>query len=700
MTLNDFKSIVDDSSATISNSSLEQVYSELNIDATNGHNGKEVSDKLYENIREIFQTNDKDVKNTISQAKFLKLESILVHRCVLYDEDPIEYLKIIKVIRDACRKDIHTFPPFSEKMRWKEAVENCKNFNKFSPSVHSLSLKNLREDYPKYFDAATSLKVLVEKGCVIEVTDLGVEIKGGLEPIVDELDEMVKKIGGITLAKKIFHSLRDSKKYSERFHRYFLIRESSGLASDKKPQIPFGLLLNLCVKHPYEGNINNNKIVDIVNLATIISNGVYEAQHYSMWEFHFQTGDTIIEFFTEIALWDSLFSIPQCKPSSAIEICEELFSFIPEKDFQAVLGFTLQEFITVIKELDSLPEDVHTPKFIFPNKLKASYKIIGKDKVCRILDSISHNQRANRDYLLPSDYSLIDFGQNPLINLKGTKFLLFNRSWSAPNYFEALATPLRQESALIKKLDDKLGLQIEEFLQRKFSSKGISFSSGDYKFNGVDGECDFLIETNKAIILIEVKKKVLTRKSKSGSDIEIFIDLSDSILYSQIQAGRTEIILRETGSIILEKNGNKNTISLNGRNVERVTLTQLDFGGFQDKSIIIQFFNALLTHSYHTHSSEKRIIDKFAALNRKQEIWREQYDKLCKLDKAFEHFPFFNCWFMNLPQILEIINLATDNDSFYDTLTKTKSVTFNTLDWYHEFDIMTRSQYENNQKIS
>lgn len=288
-----------------------------------------------------------------------------------------------------------------------------------------------------------------------------------------------------------------------------------------------------------------------------------------------------------------------------------------------------------------------------------------------------------------------------MINLGGTKFLLFNKSWSAPNYFEALATPLRQEFKLKEKdLDRILGLEVEKFLQRKLSTKDITFASGDYRFNGVKGECDLLIETQKAIILIEVKKKPLTRKSKSGRDIEILIDLSDSILYSQIQAGRTEIILRETGSITLEKNGNKNIISLNGRNVERVTLTQFDFGGFQDKSIIIQFFNALLTHSYHTHSPETRIIDKFAALNRKQETWSEQYNKLCKLDKAFEHFPFFNCWFMNLPQMLEIINLATDNDSFYDTLTKTKSVTFNTLDWYYEFDIITRPPYKNTQKIS
>jgi hypothetical protein len=121
-----------------------------------------------------------------------------------------------------------------------------------------------------------------------------------------------------------------------------------------------------------------------------------------------------------------------------------------------------------------------------------------------------------------------------------------NRSWCAPNYFEALSSPLRQKFKSQKKdLDNELGRQLELYLQKKFTGQSISFVTGNYEVDGIHGECDFLIETQKAIVLIEFKKKVLTRKSKSGNDIHILLDLSDSILSAQLQAGRTEIIFRE-----------------------------------------------------------------------------------------------------------------------------------------------------------
>ena len=132
----------------------------------------------------------------------------------------------------------------------------------------------------------------------------------------------------------------------------------------------------------------------------------------------------------------------------------------------------------------------------------------------------------------------------------------------------------------------------------------------------------------------------------------------------------------------------------NNRAIERISLTQLDFGGFHDKTIINQFFNALLTHSYGTYSEEKNILKKFEELKEKQKIWSEQYTKLNDLDKAFNHFPYFDSSFMNLGQLLETINLSTDNDSFYEKLKTNKFISFGTLDFYREFEM--KLNMENN----
>lgn len=693
MLLTDFKNTVDKYKATILSRDLLEACNVLGIDTSRGYSGRQVTTQLYANIKDALQVDSLE-PDKISRTTLLNLQSELIYRHVLYNEEPVEYLRTLKVINDSCRPDVNFFPPFTEADKWEKAIINCKNYNSFAPDTHSILFGNIRTDYPKDFDIATSVKRLIEKGCEIEFKNSDIHIVSGLEAVVAEIDEKIKNLGGVVVIQSLLNHLNLQKKYSPRFERYFITRETSGISYDQRPQIPFGFLLNLSLKYPYENlkATNQNAILtEIIELAITISNGAYGVQHYNFWEFHFQSGETIIKFFPEIVLWDTLFSIPQCRPASALEICDNLFSFITDMDFKNALGFTRFELLSVIEEINKSVINVHFPQIIYHSKLCKSLKHIDKSKIQLILDLISHTSTVNKKYSLPSDYVTIDFWKKPLIKLGATKFLFINKSWCAPSYFEAISTPLRENFKAQKKdLDNEIGKQLETFLQSKLTTKGISFKTGDYDVDGNHGECDLLIESDKAIILIEFKKKVLTGKSKSGVDTNLFIDLSESILDAQFQAGRTEIILREKGSITLSsKDGSTQTINLNDRQIERVALTQLEYGGFHDRSIFKHFLVGLLTNSYGTYSTDKTTIAKFDKLKAKQEKWIEQYNRLCAIDKNYPKHPFFDCWFMSLPQLLEIIAQSTDNNTFYETFRKTKHVTLSTLDWYREFDIAT-----------
>jgi hypothetical protein len=698
MLLDDFKNTVDSYSATISSNNVLEACKQLGIDTSRGYTKHQATRKLYENIKEALKFS-KSEQEKISKIKLLKLQSELVYRHILYDENPIEYLKILKIINDSCRPDVNYFPPFSNFNKWEKAIINCKNFNEFDPDIHSVLLENIRDNYTRDFDIAISVKQLIEKGCKIEIKDSVIYITSGLEAVVGELNEKIKTIGGISLVKSLFNHLILRGKYSTRFERYFITHETSMLGFDQKPQIPIGFLLNLSLKYPFENlEIKTCQAIldEIINLAITITNGTYGVQQYSSFEFLFQSGETIIQFFTAIALWDSIFTIPQCRPSSALDICDNLFSFISDDDFKKSLGFTKFELIVVLKELDKIATNDYFPKVIYHSKLCKVLKQIDKNTIQVILDSLSHKSNVNEKYILPSDYSSIDFWRKPLIKLGTTKFLLMNRYWCAPSYFEVIATPLRENFKLHKKdLDSELGRQLEIYLQEKLTAKGIAFETGNYDVDGVHGECDILIESKKAIILIEFKKKVLTSKAKSGADINLLIDLSESILEAQIQAGRTEIILREKTSItLIAKDKSTQTINLNNRRIERIALTQLEFGGFHDRFVFKHLLIALLTHSYVSSSKDSKTIEKFEQLEVKRKKWTEQYSKLCVIDSSYPDNPFFDCWFMSLPQLIEVINLSSDNDSFYEIFRRTKHITSNTLDWYREFDSATKLLHE------
>jgi hypothetical protein len=699
MFLDDFKNTVDRYSVTISSSDILGACKQLGIDTSRGYTIHQITNKLYEHIKEALKF-DKSEQEKISRIKLLKLQSELVYRHVLYGENPVEYLKILKVINDSCRPDADYFPPFSSSSKWEEAIINCKNFNELSPDFSSIPLENIRNNYPKDFDIAISAKQLIGKGCKIEIKDSMIYITSGLEAVVGELNEKIKTMGGLSLAKSLFNHIVSCKKYSMQFERYFITHEPSMLGFDQQPQIPIGFLLNLSLKHPFENlKIKNGQVLldEIINLAIIIANGAYGVQQYVSFEFIFQSGETIIPFFTDIALWDSIFTIPQCRPSSALDICDSLFSFISDNDFKKSLGFTRPEFIIVLKELNKIVTNVHFPMVVYHSKLCKVLKQINGNAIQVILDLLSHQStNINEKYILPSDYSSIDFWKKPLIKLGATKFLLMNKSWCAPSYFEAIANPLRESFKSQKKdLDNELGHQLEIFIQEKLSAKGITFKTGDYNVLGVSGECDMLIESENAIILIEFKKKVLTNKAKSGTDFNILIDLSESVLDAQIQTGRTEIILRERGNITLTaKNKSSQTINLNNRRIERIALTQLEFGSFHDRFVFKHLLTTLLKYSFEAHSEDPKITKKFKQLEVKRKKWAEQYSKLCHIDANYPNSPFFNCWFMSLPQLIEVINLSSDNDSFYEIFRRTKHITHNTLDWYREFDSVTKLQYE------
>ncbi|UBZ13322.1 hypothetical protein LDL77_15735 [Flagellimonas marinaquae] len=685
-----FKDLVNKSGSTLDDvkDNYKLLAERLKIDIKNYYSPRLIQDEIIKRFKANIDRSADTTNKSISMTQLKTVAQNLVYRYLLFDEPTLDYLNILQTlfaIKDARIKKV---PPFEETDIWKKIISNVKDYKLVSNYSFDIEPERIREEYPQEYDRVIQLKILISEGCKVSIENESIEIKN-IELAINKLDRIVKEIGGITLARSIFHLLSKNN-YSAYFERYHLTRHGNGLGMHKSPQTPIGYLLNLCVKYPNETRTLikiDKELRRIQDLSIAIVTSYYNVDHYNQWTHFFQTGETIIKFCTEIALWDSMYSLIQIRPKLSLQIIEELFKEINETTFSKEVGVSKAEYFSVLSEIFEIANDKNGVVTIYVSAIKKKFKEIDEQLIKRVLEINSHKAQANVEYLLPSDITKVDFQFNSLIKLSETKYILMDKSWCAPSLFESLATVFR--AAKVKNFESNIGYALEKLIYKWLNDHGITYSRGTYSVNSIDGECDLLIEAKDAIILIEFKKKVLTRKAKSGIDIDLLIDLSDSILSSQIQAGRTEIILREKGVITLtdQKTNLNKTISWNGRAIERISLTQLDFGGFHDKTIINQFFNALLTHSYGTYSKEKRILKKFKELKAKQDKWSEQYNKLKDLDKAFNHFPYFDCSFMNLGQFLETINLSTDNDTFYEKLKTNKYVTFGTLDFYREFEM-------------
>ena len=262
------------------------------------------------------------------------------------------------------------------------------------------------------------------------------------------------------------------------------------------------------------------------------------------------------------------------------------------------------------------------------------------------------------------------------------QYLIVDRSVCGWGYVESLLTALRPHH---KQFDDKVGLAIESFLREELHSHGVPTVTGDYDVSGEHGQCDIVPETPQTVFFMELKKKPLTRRARAGVDVDLLLDLAGSLLDAQAQAGWHELRLKKNGSLDLVTDGTRQTLSLGGRGIEKIAVGMMDFGSFQDRAMLEKFMEGALNVSF---SSRDPVYDKrFKLINDALQEIRDQYSATHEGESEI-HQPFFNCWFLSIPQLLVILDVVTDANSFREALWSCRHITTGTSDLYFEISKM------------
>jgi len=634
------------------------------------------------------------------QLDFLIEELILRHICFAEEIDP--YWCIITTFRmHLNNKHQYMLPIETSNEKWIIAIKYSKYYIEINERDIEKRLFSISNDVilsKKHVDRANSIIKIRDIGCDLVIDD-EVEISN-FEEGIKNLESMIEQIGGLKVIFETFNRIHH--RYSKRFHRYLLGVNVSYDPSKIQPQLPVGFLLNLSLKHVSK----TPKVTDkseaisvtrkIMDYATSLITAKYDLQVYSMFENMFINGDNIIDKFQNIALYDSLYSIPQCGMPSFFEIMTSLICNI-SKDKQAeieqAIGLSICDYIAICKSIVSLSKG-NCPVFFTANQLIQHAKI-SPEQVSKALCILSWSDPINSQYTTPDNYSDIDFWKKPLIHLADERYLLINKSWCIGSFYEAIAVQSRSiDKPKQSSFDNQIGKALEQTAKSMLTSHNISYRCGKYTdpSDKSNGECDIIIESATAIVIIEIKKKVFTHKAKSGIDINIFIDLLDSVIAAIVQASKVELILLKQGFIELDSNGIVSRIDYNGRVIEKIALTHLEYGGFQDRMIIRNLFNTLRSTSLGTNSTNQSDINKFKVLEKKRLQWVSQLAEIQKItDRDIESMLFSN-WFLSIFHLYELVIRANSNDEFYASLKQTKYVTFSTLDFYTEIEQVIKSK--------
>ena len=396
-------------------------------------------------------------------------------------------------------------------------------------------------------------------------------------------------------------------------------------------------------------------------------------------------GATLLERCQSIVLWDNVFAITQYRPSTALHIAQEMFNWVDNAKFERYNGFSMDLFFEVAHLIDKLSCGVRGPAVIGISDVFRHFSKINPSKVAAVLASLSHKKDFNDGYGAVTDVKMNNYFSKPFIQLDGNRLLVPFRSWAAPNYFEALAGLCRKFEA---KLDEKLGLEFEFLVSENLTKTGMKVVCGSYVVGKVNGETDLLVETDKAVIVIECKKKNLTRVSKSGDVENLLMDLTDSLFSAHFQTGKVEVLLRQESYIVFSNNGNPTKVSLNGREIIRIALTLSDYGGFHDRIIMGNFLEALSTHSFSSSNKDGAVQKRFADLEKKRKKWVGQIEELKKVDAYIETYPFRQAMFLNMAQLMEILGKSDSGNSFFQNLIADRHITYGTMDFYKESELV------------
>ncbi|WP_342550486.1 hypothetical protein MKX57_17495 [Lysinibacillus sp. FSL M8-0216] len=667
-----FINIVDECIVETSNKETLDMMERHEIENGGNINKPHINKLLEDILKEKFKE-----KGEIDGFEIYKLSNQLALEYLIFNRDTIlQSFKVLAFIR-AYTNGETTFPAIYEVDRWKSLLTLILDYRHLS-----------KKDYTEMFFTdklkleSSAAKYWIQRGYNVGVLNGKIHLDDSTYlKMGDEVEKKLISLGGYNVLEMLLKKVP----YDENALRYRILRDENSL------ELPFGYLINLSVKHFIKLNHSSNKLFqkNLDELLLMASNlvALLQLQTFNKYSHLSVNRYNFIEYVYSNVLRDKISNFRQYKPLIVPKIINGMLKDI-FKEFKVdeQLGIEMNLLLELINYILNNPDRPLRFREYKSSDFERKFPNISKNNLIKILNIFSHDYKSiNKQFRSPNDIS--DFELRPLIK-KNEKYFLVDRTINSISFYEILCQFMRGK---IDNFDSKLGTILENFIKQELDKRNITYFSGYYNQNE---ECDLIIETQKFIFLVEIKKKPLTRKALSGDDVTIFSDLTKGLLSSQLQLGKREIELLKHGKIDLYlkkgKRDNKLIHSVEHKNriIERVSLNAWDYGVMNDK-IFSQTILMFLTGVELTTNQ----------LNRRGEL--NGVNKICKeLQNQFEEIQkyssnnskptvrelYFNCSFVSLQMLLSRIEDVNGNLEFEESMETLKYVTSGAGDPYFEYD--------------
>lgn len=655
------------------------------------------SERIKEQLVEFLQTKISETLSAEPSGRWAETDALRRQLVVREFADGVPaypYLGILDALWSACRRHNLDLPHLRDSPSWHHALvaaHDMQSIDHDDLARVMLARRNWRQ-----VAVGKAIAGLRQAGYSVGVREgRGYFEEAETAKIMQHIEAHMRAFGTFNVINGTFTVL--SKKYDPHQQRYHFPRRYS--EHFREPAMPVALILNLCAKNVASYPDPDPTVADpkpVAGPLLLLARdfvAAMDVEPYHIMESGMNWGASVIQFVRDVALYDSMLTLFQWRPSDVPSILVSIFDWLEDADAEARLGWNIRQAALITRRILKLVEGRHYPATMSVAELCWSMPGISPKNFWSFISIVAHDRdAANQDYITPHDYQSLNLWQRPLIRMNDDDIVLLNAAWCAPAFYEAIRSAVRAQFP--DQTDNKIGKAFERMVISRLRERGVTTSSGVYRVGNVDGECDLVVESDDTIILFELKKMGLTRQ-RAGDVLSVLLDLSRSLLRAQAQLAQQELILYEHGALELVSDGARCRIERRGRWVDRVVVTLLDFGALQHRDALQQIMQTMISSKIVTSDPEEE--------RRVREIQKEAL-RLAQLQGRLHEIrpingpPLFNCWFLSLSQLLVLLDDTASNETLRDALHTTRHLSFGTLDFYYEYSILRKAKNSSGQE--
>ncbi|WAH42399.1 hypothetical protein NZD89_02520 [Alicyclobacillus fastidiosus] len=378
----------------------------------------------------------------------------------------------------------------------------------------------------------------------------------------------------------------------------------------------------------------------IENIASVLLN-LYDFRIDNQFQLMFLNEP--IPYFQKSVFHDALYKDFQYPPESTLVMLDSILDSYQDK-IEAIVGIDKQSFMIISREIIAmaiqyLKSPGALPRLAGDELCKRLRKKVQRDVVIAYLTMLSTTKCLNKEFNHPFAIEGIDDDSEWLIHVPNTEF----------EYFMPL--PSIDCFGLYDKIKELLGHPrswgeaFERFIQEWMTKQlGEPVHSGKYVFQGQPAESDGVAVVGNHTVVLESKTKPLTRKARSGHIGKLLLDLGGAFIDSQMQAFRTEYVMREGLLELYDQNSNNKEMvqgkckpiaeitAPDNAVYTRISCTPFHFGVFTENTVCHNVFQALVRYSFGT--TDEDLKDQFVKFEKKRQSLLALFEKLKKAYNA------------------------------------------------------------------